>query len=203
MVRRHRIGGLFSLLLPRHDHRFHGVAKSTVGRLLHRSRLAPTALPDTRIVCRVFIQAERGHRNFAGYDARLLPRALFISPYPDALLRPVIFFVVLGIVGVLLALELDAIDDGKRKEELIRGNREFLLKVIESLPYPFYVIDANDYKMKLMNQAASGGRLSRRPFHCYALTDDRQTPCVGPVHVCPLEEVRRTQKTYGRGAHPL
>ena len=144
-------------------------------------------------VCRVFIQAEGAIADFGGYDAGLLPRALFISPYPDALLRPVIFFVVLGVVGVLLALELDAIDDGKRKEELIRGNREFLLKVIESLPYPFYVIDANDYKIKLMNQAASGGKLSD-DLHCYALTHDRQTPCVGPVHVCPLEEVRRTQK---------
>ncbi len=122
-----------------------------------------------------------------------LPRALFISPYPDALLRATVFFIVLGIAGVLLALQLDAVDDGKKKEELIRGNREFLVKVIESLPYPFYVIDANDYKIKLMNQAASGGKLSD-DLHCYALTHDRQTPCVGPVHVCPLEEVRRTQK---------
>jgi hypothetical protein len=55
---------------------------------------------------------------YAGYTARirgaviitlvsfviLLPRALFISPYPDPLLRMIIFIVFAGVIGVLVGV---------------------------------------------------------------------------------------------------
>ena len=43
-----------------------------------------------------------------------LPRALFISPYPQALLRPVVFFISISAMGVLLSGLLNSIT--KRKE---------------------------------------------------------------------------------------
>jgi signal transduction histidine kinase len=122
-----------------------------------------------------------------------LPRAIFISPYPDALLRPIIFFIGLSIIGVLIALQFDAIDDRKVKEQLIRESREFLVRALDALPYPFYIIDVNDYRIKLMNKAVNKGNLSEN-LTCYALTHHGEEPCSGPGHVCPLEEVKESKK---------
>ncbi|MBA7469440.1 hypothetical protein ES707_04709 [subsurface metagenome] len=122
-----------------------------------------------------------------------LPRAIFIAPYPDALLRPIIFFISLGIMGVLIALQFDAIEDRKVKEQLIRESKEFLVSVLDSLSYPFYVLDVNDYRIKLMNQAVNKGNLSEN-LTCYALTHHREEPCIGPGHPCPLKEIQKTKK---------
>jgi len=43
-----------------------------------------------------------------------LPRALFISPYPDALLRPIIFSIVAGALGILMSVLLN--NSTERKE---------------------------------------------------------------------------------------
>ncbi len=122
-----------------------------------------------------------------------LPRAIFLSPYPDALLRPIIFFICLGVIGALIALQFDAIADRKMKEQLMRESREFLVSILDSLSYPFYVIDVNDYRIKLMNQAVNKSNLSEN-LTCYAVTHNREEPCTGPGHVCPLEEVKKTKK---------
>ncbi|MDD5435697.1 MAG: hypothetical protein PH343_09745, partial [Nitrospira sp.] len=115
-----------------------------------------------------------------------IPRAIFLSPYPDALLRPLIFLFFVGTTGVLVALQFNAIEDRKMKERIIRESREFLIKIIDSLPYPLYVIDVNDYGIKLMNQAASKRKVSE-DLTCYVLTHNRNEPCAGPEHICPLE----------------
>jgi PAS domain S-box-containing protein len=66
-----------------------------------------------------------------------------------------------------------------------------LEKVFESLPYPFYVIDAQDYTIRMANLAAGYHELSG-PTTCYTLTHKRQTPCNQTDHPCPLVEVKRT-----------
>jgi len=66
----------------------------------------------------------------------------------------------------------------------------FLEKILESLTHPFYVIDANDYTIKLANSAARFGELTGS-CTCYSVTHRRDKPCAG-AHPCPLEEVRRT-----------
>ncbi|KUG24658.1 sensory transduction histidine kinase [hydrocarbon metagenome] len=43
-----------------------------------------------------------------------LPRALFVSPYPDPLLRALIFMVSMSIIGVLLSLLLNSRDESKK-----------------------------------------------------------------------------------------
>jgi len=68
-----------------------------------------------------------------------------------------------------------------------------LEKVLESLPYPFYVIDAKDYTIKMANSAARLGSISEDST-CYALTHKRSRPCRGAEHTCPLEEVKKTKK---------
>ena len=81
----------------------------------------------------------------------------------------------------------------KRMEERIRDQTAFLNLVVESLPYPFYVIDASDYTIKLANSAAHAGRLSDG-ITCHALTHRRDKPCPPDGHPCPLQIVRETKK---------
>ena len=122
-----------------------------------------------------------------------LPRAMFISPYPEALLRPAAFLIVIGGVGILVSKLLDSITERKRVEEKIQQQSDFLNTILESLTYPFYVIDANDYTIKMANPAANLGNLSEN-LTCHVLTHKSSKPCGGTEHACPLEEVKKTKK---------
>lgn len=81
----------------------------------------------------------------------------------------------------------------KLAEDEINRNNEFMKDVIESLPHPFLVIDANDYTIKLANSAALSGNATKATT-CYALSHKRDKPCEGTAHACPLEEIRKTKK---------
>ena len=92
------------------------------------------------------------------------------------------------------------ITDRKKAEEALRQSREklrkhnkFLNNVLESLTHPFYVIDANDYTIKMANSAANLGRL-KEGSTCYALTHNSKVPCGGEEHSCPLKEIKKTKK---------
>jgi signal transduction histidine kinase len=78
-------------------------------------------------------------------------------------------------------------------EETISRQNLFLHQVLESLTHPFYVLDANDYTVKIANSAAGLGELTTAST-CYALTHHRTEPCNGKQHACPLEIIRRTKQ---------
>ena len=80
-----------------------------------------------------------------------------------------------------------------RAEERIRQQNEFLNSILESLTYPFYVVDANDYTIKMANSAAHVGRISEDST-CYALTHGQSRPCTTASHPCPIEEMKKTKK---------
>jgi len=67
--------------------------------------------------------------------------------------------------------------------------------LINSLNYPFYVIDIFDYTLKLSNSAAKTifGEY-KSTDKCYFITHGRKTPCTGEEHPCPLEMVKKEKK---------
>jgi len=79
--------------------------------------------------------------------------------------------------------------ENKRAEESIQAQGVFLQTVLDALSHPFYVIDANDYTIKMANAATAVGR-SFGPTTCYELLHDSSEPCRGDENVCPLEVVR-------------
>lgn len=81
----------------------------------------------------------------------------------------------------------------KYSEEKLREQHEFMEKVLGSLTYPFYVIDIEDYTIKMENPAAHFSKLSKKST-CYALTHRYTKPCEGEEHPCPVAEVKRTKK---------
>ena len=68
----------------------------------------------------------------------------------------------------------------------------FLNNIIESLAYPFMVIDAQDFSVKMANAAARKDR-SIQGVTCYTLNHGSDQPCSLSGRRCPLEEVSRTQ----------
>jgi signal transduction histidine kinase len=68
----------------------------------------------------------------------------------------------------------------------------FLRTVIDSLAYPFYVVDAEDYTIQIANLAV--GLDVSEGMTCYTLTHGSSQPCGGDDHPCPIEAVKRTGK---------
>ncbi len=98
--------------------------------------------------------------------------------------------------GMITYYQGTILDITKRKktEEQIREQSEFLQKIIESLAHPFYVIDVNDYTIKMANRAAASAKTLTEGVTCYALTHHSDKPCESPEHLCSLIEVKKTKK---------
>lgn len=77
-------------------------------------------------------------------------------------------------------------------EKLLREQNRFIMNVFESLSHPFYVMDANDYTIKMANSATHRGEIAGL-VTCHALTHRRSTPCGGRGQRCPLEEVKKSK----------
>ncbi len=80
------------------------------------------------------------------------------------------------------------------KTQLKRRN-EFLHHILASLTHPLYVIDANDFTIRLSNQS-----LDTPDFHtppaCYRVIHGRNTPCNSGdcLHECSVAKVKSTRK---------
>lgn len=85
------------------------------------------------------------------------------------------------------------ITERKQAEKTLQEQKDFLQNSLDALTHPFYVIDANDYTIKLSNKASHFGEHVAGTT-CYSLTHNRSEPCKGDEHPCTLEEVRKTGK---------
>ena len=94
-----------------------------------------------------------------------------------------------NIVG-LFGISRD-ITERKKAEDRILQQNEFLNNTLESLSYPFLVINADDYTIQLGN-TVSGFDNAKKQF-CYEVTHKQNKPCTNE-HPCPLEKVKKTKK---------
>ncbi len=76
----------------------------------------------------------------------------------------------------------------RKAEEKNRQQNEHMNTVINSLSHPFYVIDANDYTIKIANSAARQRGMSEAST-CHSLTHRQDKPCESVEHPCPLARV--------------
>jgi len=80
-------------------------------------------------------------------------------------------------------------------EKHIASQHSFLESVIESLPFPFYVVDAANYRVKMANSSALGKEERWQGGTCHLLTHASPVPCGSEGgHICPLDEVKKTGK---------
>lgn len=75
----------------------------------------------------------------------------------------------------------------------IIGQNTFLQTIIEALPHPFYVVDTNNYTIKLANSlVALDNKWQGRT--CHALTHHSEKPCAEAEHSCPIRKVMATKQ---------
>lgn len=85
------------------------------------------------------------------------------------------------------------IAERKQAEEKIIKQNELLNNILNSLSHPFYVIDANDYTVKLANPAARFGEYTEKAT-CFALTHKRNKPCEERDHPCVINKIKESGK---------
>jgi PAS domain S-box-containing protein len=67
---------------------------------------------------------------------------------------------------------------------------------LESLNFPFFIIDVQDYKVNYANPSAELIYGECDPaITCFALTHRRNTPCTGEEHPCSLKKVKDSKKS--------
>ncbi|MFW5959341.1 MAG: PAS domain S-box protein [Natronomonas sp.] len=75
-------------------------------------------------------------------------------------------------------------------ERRLKEERDFFERTIESLPYPFYVLNADDYTIEHTNSLANVSE----GVTCYEVTHNREQPCDEGDHpiACPLSDVSKS-----------
>lgn len=99
-----------------------------------------------------------------------------------------------NIIG-FLAIQRD-ITERIRAKESLEAAHAFQQSIIDGIPEPIMVINT-DYRVMLMNRAArefsAGHDCKHLPNFCYQISHQREEPCTGTEHPCPLEDVKESR----------
>jgi len=96
------------------------------------------------------------------------------------------------LTSVQRKLQAETAEHLEDKQKLIQQN-EFLEQIVESIAFPFHIIDAGDYTIRKANSAAALGVLTK-DSKCYRIFQNKEQPCEAPECPCPVQEVRKTGK---------
>ncbi|MEJ2621047.1 MAG: diguanylate cyclase [Candidatus Thiodiazotropha sp.] len=81
----------------------------------------------------------------------------------------------------------------KEAEERLTQSRDYIQKVVDTIPDPTMVIDINNFQLKLINQSAldlyNKGQSIDPQLTCYRLSHKRSSPCKGKLEPCPLQQI--------------
>ncbi|MFH1414372.1 MAG: ATP-binding protein [Candidatus Omnitrophota bacterium] len=107
---------------------------------------------------------------------------------------------ILRMLAYLLVLRVIIVDyqekvsDLAKKQAIIIQQGKYMQDILESVTHPIYVIDVEDYTVKMANRAAGSDRLYLNISTCYELTHGSDKPCSSAEHICPLEKAKKTKK---------
>ena len=105
-----------------------------------------------------------------------LPRAFFISPYPDPLLRMVIFTLGAGVIGYLVARIRTEQGKCRHLEAVITGERDKLLKIVDGMADGIIITGA-DYRIRFMNTRMVEAFGEGTGLTCYEHLQQADAPC--------------------------
>jgi hypothetical protein len=127
---------------------------------------------------------------YAGHTARIkgavivtlvsfaifLPRAFFISPYADPLLRMILFTVFAGVIGVLHGSLRNHVENAIRLEAAVTRERNNLLKVVDGMADGICIIGP-DYRIRFMNSYMEKDFGEGTGLPCYQHLRGLDAPC--------------------------
>jgi signal transduction histidine kinase len=114
-----------------------------------------------------------------------MPRALNISPYPDALLRMVFFAIAAAVIGSLTGVVRNGSERQSRLERQLTSERDKLFGILETMDDGVCII-GQDYRIRYMNPRMAGDFGEGVGCHCYECLHSFDSPC---DHICELPDV--------------
>jgi len=116
-----------------------------------------------------------------------LPRAFMVSPYPDPVLRPVLFTLIAGTVGILVGVACNEVERRNSLEKLVRNERDRLISMLERMEDGVLIISP-DYRVRFMNPAMEREFGEGIGTYCYQYLRNSDVPC---KEDCKLPKVIR------------
>jgi len=114
-----------------------------------------------------------------------LPRALFLSPFPDPLLRPVIFIIAAGIIGSLTGVVRNERDRTGVAILRLQQVTSRMFRILENMEEGVLIIGP-DYRIRYMNRSMVKDFGEGLGSHCYEYLCSFASPC---DQICKLPEV--------------
>ncbi len=162
--------------------------EEVVGKMSIRDLVHPDDLEDAARSLSEMIGEDLRHPNFA-FRLRKADGSYIDAEINAALIRDSE-----GNPQTYIGIVRD-VTERKRAEEAVQRQKDLLESSIESLTHPFCVIDANNYSIRLANSAAGLGTLTA-DSKCHSLLHENDEPCASEEHPCPLEQVKKTKKSF-------
>lgn len=117
--------------------------------------------------------------------AIFLPRAFFISPYPDPLLRMVLFVVFAGVIGVLVGIVRNQSEKSQRLEATATADRNRLLNILNGMADGVVITD-RDYTIRYMNAKMMGVYGNGIGSACYRHLRQADSPCLPECRIADV-----------------
>ena len=84
--------------------------------------------------------------------------------------------------------------DNRRKQESVRQQNKLLTDIFNAIPFRMYLIDVNDFKVKLMNLSEGHDDVLYKNQPCYFCIHGNNEPCGSTGYPCVLEQVKKANK---------
>jgi PAS domain-containing protein len=118
-----------------------------------------------------------------------LPRAFFISNYPDPLLRMMLFVIFAGVIGWLVGALREQALKSRRLENFMTTQRDKMLKIVDNIADGI-VITGPDHKIRFMNSRMSRELGEGIGLACYDYLHHLKEPC----SECKIQSVIKDQE---------
>ncbi|MBL7119235.1 MAG: hypothetical protein ISS53_00965 [Dehalococcoidia bacterium] len=114
-----------------------------------------------------------------------LPRAIITSPFPDPMLRAMLFALVAGIIGVLTGMVRNQSERRILLETLVRSERDRMMRMLKDMEEGVLIIGP-DYGIRFNNQSMVKDFGQGMGSYCYEYLHKFDSPC---HEICRLPKV--------------
>ncbi len=126
---------------------------------------------------------------FVFYEKPFWDLLFFNVPMFEIYVRSIIL-IIFTISGFIVS---KAIAKQRQVEQKIKQQNDFLNLVLNSLDYPFFVINIADHTISMANSAA-GLEQQTGDLTCHTISHQSDTPCNSGEHPCPIEIIKKTKE---------
>ncbi len=105
-----------------------------------------------------------------------LPRAFFISPFPDPLLRMTLFTIIAGVIGCLTGTIRNQAERSRQLEAMVTSERDKLMEIVDGMADGI-LITGPDYVIRFMNSSMVKNFGEGTGSPCYRQLHHLDSPC--------------------------